>query len=242
MTARSTARALAHQHLSHGDPLGWFEALYASASANPAAIPWADLKPNPNVVSWLDVRPVPKGRRALKIGCGLGDDAEELARRGFDVTAFDVSPTAIDWCKRRFPATAVRYVVADLLAAPAAWDGAFDFVLESYTLQVLPPDLRPPAVRSLRRFLAPAGELLLICRGRGAGDGPGQMPWPLTREELDSCAAEAGLCERSFDDFFDGEVPPVRRFRAVYQSAGDGAARRPPERATPSPPWGRAQG
>ena len=33
----------------------------------------------------------------LRIRPGLGDDAEELVRRGFDVTAFDISDTAIQW-------------------------------------------------------------------------------------------------------------------------------------------------
>ena len=41
------------------------------------------------------------------------------------------------------------------------------------------------------------------------------MPWPLMRRELDEFAA-AGLREKSFEDFFDKESPPVRRFRATY--------------------------
>ena len=217
MNPRTTARSLAQAHLSRGDALGWFEALYASAANDASAIPWADLKPNRNVTTWLDARPPPARGRAMVVGCGLGDDAEDLARRGFDVTAFDVATSAIDWCRQRFPRSPVRYTVADLLAPPAAWDGAFDFVLESYTLQVLPPDLRPPAMRSLVRFLAPAGELLLVCRGRDPGEPPGQMPWPLTREELTQWTVAAGLKEQSFEDYLDGEQLPVRRLRAVFR-------------------------
>src|SRR5687767_2842505 len=105
MPDRSSARALAQQHLSKNDPLGWFEPLYAGANDDPGAVPWADMRPNPNLVDWLDAHSLPlsPGRAALVVGCGLGDDAEELARRGFRVTAFDISATAIGWCRRRFP-------------------------------------------------------------------------------------------------------------------------------------------
>ena len=222
MPDRSPARVLAQKHLARGDPLGWFEPLYAGAGADPAAVPWADLRPNPNLVEWLDARPSPSGRTALVVGCGLGDDAEELARRGLRVAAFDISPTAIAWCNRRFPGSPVRYAVADLLSPPAEWTRAFDFVFESYTLQVLPPDLRLAATQSLSRFLAPGGALLLICRGRDPTDPPGEMPWPLTRPELEESARAAGLVEESFEDFVDAETPPVRRFRVVYR-AGDSA-------------------
>jgi SAM-dependent methyltransferase len=220
MPDRTNARALAQRHLAARDPLGWFEPLYSSATNDPTVIPWADLKPNPNLLTWLEAHPLPAQSRALKVGCGLGDDAEELARRGLRVTAFDIAPTAIAWCKRRFPGSRVEYVVADLLNPAPAWNRAFDFVLESYTLQVLPPALRAKAVRSLEGFLAEAAELLLVCRAREPDEPEGQMPWPLTRNELAGLARAAGLAERVFEDFHDNQRPPVRRFRCVYRRAG----------------------
>jgi len=62
------------------------------------------------------------------VGCGLGDDAEALAQQGFQVTAFDISPTAIAWCEKRFPDSQVKYQVADLFALDPAWHHKFDFV------------------------------------------------------------------------------------------------------------------
>jgi SAM-dependent methyltransferase len=215
--ARRKAGDLARESLAQNDPVGWFEKLYAQADGDTGAISWADLAPNPNLLAWLDREQVEGGgRRALKIGCGLGDDAEELARRGFLVTAFDVSQTAIDWCLERFPTTTVRYVVHDLLAPRSEWECAFDFVLESYTLQVLPPDVRAEAIPHVARFVAPGGDLLVIARGRETTDPPGIMPWPLLREEL-AGFTRAGLEERSFEDFLDAETPPVRRFRVYYR-------------------------
>jgi SAM-dependent methyltransferase len=215
--ARRNAGNLARVSLAAGDPTGWFEKLYTQADGDTGAISWADLAPNPNLLAWLDrERVAGNGRRALKIGCGLGDDAEELSRRGFLVTAFDVSHTAIDWCRARFPTSTVRYVVHDLLAARPEWDRSFDFVLESYTLQVLPSEVRAAAIPNVARYVAPGGELVVIARGRGPHDPPGTMPWPLVRDEL-AGFTRAGLEEVDFEDFLDAETPPVRRFRVHYR-------------------------
>lgn len=212
---RATARDIAHKHLSAGDPLGWFEYLYAQAGEDTSIIPWADLTPNPNLIAWLDRQATPVSGSALKVGCGLGDDAEELARRGFATTAFDISESAVTQSRARFPNSPVEYVVADLFCAPAEWRGRFDFVLESYTLQVLPPDLRSEAIRCIASFVAPGGTLLVIARGRETAEPQGKMPWPLTKGEL-SLFSTHGLKQMAFDDYVDNEDPPVRRFRVTY--------------------------
>jgi SAM-dependent methyltransferase len=162
----------------------------------------------------------PTPRRALASGCGRGDGAEELARRGFEVVAFDVSASAIDEARRRFPRSRVDYRVADLLRLPADFAGAFDLVVECYTLQVLPPAARREAAAALRRLPRAGGSLLVVARGREPTEPPGQMPWPLTRAELEAIAAP-GLALTRFEDFLDDEDPPVRRFRALFRRAGD---------------------
>ncbi len=214
---RSTAREIARHHLKHRDSMGWFEVLYATAQGGASIIPWADLTPNPNLLAWLEQNNVQgQGKRALKVGCGLGDDAEELESRGFDTTAFDISSTAIDWCRRRFPTSSVHYVTADLFMSPNDWLDKFDFVLESYTLQVLPSKLRRKAIAQIVRFVKPGGTLLVISRGREPSDPEGKMPWPLTKQDLDLFKSH-GLKEITFEDYMDEEKPPVRRFRVIYR-------------------------
>jgi len=111
-----------------------FEELYAKAGENLEAVPRALLAAHPAVLSWLDRQPRPGGEAALVIGCGYGDDAEELCGCGFRVTAFDIAPTAIRRCRERFPGSEVEYRVADLFAVPAEWHPGFDLVVEIRTL------------------------------------------------------------------------------------------------------------
>jgi 2-polyprenyl-3-methyl-5-hydroxy-6-metoxy-1,4-benzoquinol methylase len=214
---RARARELAAQFIRSGDPTGWLEQLYREHEQGLKVVPWADLGTNPNLVEFFERHPIEAaGKTALTIGCGFGDDAEQLAAWGFETTAFDVAPSAISAAKQRFPGSRVDYVTAELLAPPVEWQGRFDFVLESYTLQVLPPVLRPRAILSVAGFVKISGMILLIARGRDEHEAEGQMPWPLTRRELD-LFKEAGLHEESFEDYLDKESPAVRRFRAVFK-------------------------
>ena len=213
---RTRAQQLAREFLKKGDAIGWFEELYAQASETEQCVPWVDRVVNPHLASWLARQRLSgTGKTALVVGCGLGDDAEELARVGFHVVAFDVSPTAIMQCKERFLESAVHYCAVDLFSCPVTWVESFDFVFEAYTLQVLPARLREEAAGQIARCVAPAGTLLAIARGRDPSDDPGAMPWPLTRDEL-SYFNKSGLDAVNFEDFFDNEAPPVRRFRVEY--------------------------
>jgi SAM-dependent methyltransferase len=163
MPDRTRARELAAEFNAKGDPLGWFDALYREAESGATEIPWADLVPNPNLLDFWKLHPQEtRNKSALIIGSGLGDDAEQLAAWGFHTTAFDISATAITITRKRFPATKVQYVAADLLAPPESWSANFDFVVESYTLQSLPPDLRSQAIPKIAEFLKPGGMLLEV--------------------------------------------------------------------------------
>src|SRR5436190_20347535 len=159
--SRELVQKLASESLRRGDPTGWFEQLYAQATGNSDVIPWARLLPNSNLLQWLNRNRIEtRPRRAMVVGCGLGDDAEELAHRGFHVTAFDISAAAIDWARRRFADSSVKYTVADLFKLPQEWMHKFDLVVEIYTIQALPLDVRKRALQCLASLVAPGGELL----------------------------------------------------------------------------------
>jgi SAM-dependent methyltransferase len=211
--ANIRARRLSIDAIARGEATGWFEPLYAAAQGNPEKVPWADEQPNRWMVEWLDLQPVSAhGASAVVVGCGIGDDAEELARRGYEVTAFDVSETAIEWARRRFPDTSVVYRVGDLFQLPASMVAGFDFVFEAYTVQALPESVRPVAVDAVASLVAPGGSLLVVTRGRDRDEHPEGPPWPLSREDLKGFEL-AGLLEDSFDQVMDGEI---KRWRVHY--------------------------
>jgi hypothetical protein len=199
------------------DPTGWFERLYVRADAGEAVVPWARDEPNRFVVAWAQARGLTgRGRRALVVGSGLGDDAEYVAGLGFDTVAFDIAPTAIAATRRRFPDTRVDYVVADLLDPPAAWRGAFDLVLESITVQALPPSLHATAIAAVAGMVAPGGTLLVLSGARDEADEVDGPPWPLTRAEIDAFA-DGGLRPVQVEDLRDASAPGLRRWRAEYE-------------------------
>jgi len=216
--ARLRARELAATAAAEGDGTGWFEKLYSEAEAGVSTVPWADGTANPHLEKWLGDTGPGAGRSALVVGCGLGYDAELLARRGFAVTAFDVAPTAVAAARRANPGSPVTYVTADLLRLPAEWSGAFDLVVEIYTLQPLYGETRARAIAAVHEPVAPGGTLLVIARATNEEDpvrDPAQMPWALTRREL--AAAGGPLRTHEIEQFTDNENPPKLRWIAEFR-------------------------
>lgn len=169
-------------------PTNWFEPLYAESNTNGEGVPWANMETHPSFASWLNQHPLEgDGKLALVVGCGMGDDAIELESLGFQVTAFDVSETAIKLCKERFPLSKVNFLHADLLTNQSQWRRKFDFVLEIYTVQALPPKYEKGLIQSISGFVAVEGRILVIAEvgheERSFENGP---PWVLTPKHIDS--------------------------------------------------------
>ncbi len=214
---RARARELAAEFQDRGDTLGWFEAFYKEASGDNGNIPWADLEPNHYFTKWAEERKLQgDGRKALVVGCGLGDDAEYLSELGFHVTAFDISPTAIEWAKKLYGNAGIRFSVADLFDPPTEWLGAFDLVLEIYTIQPLPLEMRPQVIDAIAAFVKANGTLVVVTRGREDNEEPEQMPWPLSRRDL-SRFIESGLQERGFTVMPSLDEDEPDRFIVEYQ-------------------------
>ena len=181
--------------VEEGRPVDWFETLYAGSSTDGEGVPWANMTTHPSFADWLSKNPLDgKGKSALVVGCGMGDDAVELESLGFQVTAFDVSVSAVKFCKQRFPDSKVNFVQADLLQPQAQWHQDFDFVLEIFTIQALPPKYEEEVIGSIAGFAAPEGQLLVIAEvsaeERSFENGP---PWVLTPDHIDAFVA---LCYR----------------------------------------------
>ena len=223
---RERTRQLAAEFNERGDPLGWFDALYKESGGDVEKIPWADMAPNRFFKAWAESTGLKgNGRNALVVGCGLGDDAKFLHDLGFKVTGFDISPTAIEWARKVYGDAGIRFETADLFDPPREWvtsgrnppadaDG-FDFVLEIYTIQPLPMELRPKVIDSIAAFVAPGGRLVVVTRGRENDEEIGEVPWPLSKRDL-SRFEENGLREVGFQDLWDDE-DEQRRFIVEYE-------------------------
>lgn len=216
---RARARELAAEFTERGDMLGWFEAFYKEAGGDNEQIPWADLEPNKFFRIWAeDVGLKGEGRKALVVGCGLGDDAKYLDDLGFKVTGFDISPTAIEWAKKLHKDTDIEFEIMDLFQPLRGWLGNFDFVLEIYTIQPLPMDMRERVIDSIAGFVAPDGEIVVVTRGREDDAEPDQLPWPLSRRDLSRFETH-GLTQTDFRIIDGDEDPPIPRFVVQYKKA-----------------------
>lgn len=214
------ADALRSRFQDADQPFGWFDACYREADGDPVLLPWGHEVARPELVEWVERLPAERRKgRALDIACGLGDNAALLAGAGFEVTAFDISETAVRWASGRFPDLNINWRAGDLLALPDEWRGAFDLVNETYTLQALRPPFRERAIAGLGGLVAPGGRLLIIARGRHRQEPEDPPPWPLLRGELD-VLAKSGLKEVTFEDFLaDRKGRQVRHFRVEYVRA-----------------------
>ena len=215
---RARGRELAAEFAERGDNVGWFEAFYAEAAGDNQQIPWADLEPNAYFRRWAeDVNLTGNGRKALVVGCGLGDDARYLHDLGFKVSAFDISPTAIEWAKRLHAETDIKFEAMDLFEPFRGWLGAFEFVLEVYTIQPLPMELRERVIDSIAGFVADDGELVVVTRAREDDAEPVQLPWPLSRKDLSRFEAN-GFQQLDFR-VMDGVDDDMQRFVVRYAKA-----------------------
>ncbi|MGH3425483.1 MAG: PfkB family carbohydrate kinase, partial [Nocardioidaceae bacterium] len=125
---------------------------------------------NPNGVLVTEASGLPPGH-ALDVGCGEGADAVWLARRGWRVTAVDISPTALQRAAAGADLTdRVEWTHADLITTPPQ-PGAFDLVSVQYFPLPHQPD--HAALRGLLGAVAPGGTLLFV--GHDLADLPARV-------------------------------------------------------------------
>ncbi len=102
--------------------------------------------------------------RALDLGCGRGQYAPELARRGWEVVGVDYVPQAIDAANRKGIAGA-RFVVGDVTDLEAAGLGTFDFFFDVGCFQGLSPEQRLAEGRGVSALAVPGATLLMLAFG-----------------------------------------------------------------------------
>jgi SAM-dependent methyltransferase len=138
----------------------------------------------------------------LDLACGEGRNAIWLAERGWEMTAVDFSPVAIE--RGRGHSTEVDFVVVDVLT----WqpDRRYDLVLVAYLHLVL-ADFEP-LIRRAATWLRPGGELFMVGHDRtNIEHGVGGPQYPEVLWEVEEILpwlegldiVEAGVVEREVE-------------------------------------------
>jgi SAM-dependent methyltransferase len=150
-------------------------------TADSGGPPWEIGGPQPALAKVLDDGV--KGPKVLDIGCGTGDLAIALARRGYEVTAIDISRVAIDKARAKAAGEGltVGFEVQDAtaLSLPSA---PFDTVFDSGLLHSLNRRSRGDVddyLAQLPGLAAPGASVFVLAVSLEATEG-----WGLTEEFL----------------------------------------------------------
>ncbi|MBX7103124.1 MAG: class I SAM-dependent methyltransferase [Gemmataceae bacterium] len=138
----------------------------------------------------------------LDTGCGTGDLALEMARRGLTVTGIDCAPTAIARAsvKAAEADMPVAFLVHDALRLPDL-NSRFDCAVDCGLFHVFNDKDRVRYVTGLHKVLNPGGRLALICfSDREVRDGgPRRISEAVLRESFSSGWEIATLEPARFD-------------------------------------------
>jgi len=142
------------------------EAIYGGQIGPVDQIPWNHAEPPPPLVELVDSGRVAPGR-AIDLGCGAGNYAVYLARRGFAMTGVDISVHAIELAREtaRRQAVECRFVVADLLGEPdvEVIGRDYEFAYDWELLHHIYPRQRPQYVANVSRLLKPGALYFSAC-------------------------------------------------------------------------------
>jgi SAM-dependent methyltransferase len=152
--------------------------------------PWDTGRPSAELIRVLaewDIRPC----RVLELGCGTGVNAVYLAQHGFDVTACDVAPRAIEAAKSRADAAGVKVslFVADVLELPDLGD--FPLVFDRGLYHAVRRENLEGFLKTLARVTRP-GSLYLTLAGN-ANDPQAAEPGPPRVRAQELCSELEGL-------------------------------------------------
>jgi cyclopropane fatty-acyl-phospholipid synthase-like methyltransferase len=146
------------------------------------ALPWSVARLDADIAAWVDALKLPLGARVLDLGSGPGTAAIHFARQGFDVTATDISSTALAQAQERAGPLGQRihWVAGDVFEVRI--DGPFDLALDRGLFHVFPDELRAPYAERVAGWVKMRGRLLLktFSELEPAGYGPRRV----TRAEV----------------------------------------------------------
>ncbi len=123
---------------------------------------WDKGVPSSHLIALVESGQVKPGR-AVVLGCGTGTNAIYLAEKGFEVTAIDVAPTALNLAeeKARVENVKVRWLLADVLAPPAGL-APFDFAFDRGCYHHVRSSNAREYVEAAKQWSRPGTQILIL--------------------------------------------------------------------------------
>ena len=119
--------------------------------------------------------------RVLIPGCGSGYEVQAFHAAGYDVSAIDFSPAAVEQARRVLGSLAERVFLGDFFTYD--FGQRFDLIYERTFLCSMTPSRWPEYVNRMADLLSPGGKLIgVFLYGQRSSSGP---PFPLTEPEAE---------------------------------------------------------
>ena len=146
-----------------------------------AKMPWYEKDLDHDLENQIISGNFSKGR-FLDLGTGPGTQAIQLSKRGFDVTATDLSENAIDMAKKQ--SNKVNFVTDDFLNSKLP-DDEFDYIFDRGCFHVFDRSQRPKYVEQIKRILKNNGKLFLKCMSIDEKNLPDdEMPHKFSKQNI----------------------------------------------------------
>ena len=127
---------------------------------------WASDEPSRVVYQVMEQYGITGAHRILEIGCGEGRDAIHLLKDGYSLTATDISPEAIRYCRERWPEYGENFRILDCIGGEL--EEKFDFIYGVAVIHMLVEDAdRAAFYRFIREHLKKDGVALVCTMGDG---------------------------------------------------------------------------
>jgi ubiquinone/menaquinone biosynthesis C-methylase UbiE len=169
--------------------------------------PWDTGRPSTELARVLDTGVIPAGR-TLELGCGSGTNAVYLAKRGFTVTAVDLSSLALEQASQRAKQAGVEvtWVEGDVTKLPDLGP-PFDFVFDRGCYHGVRRSNLAGFLETLRRVTGSGSKYLVLAGNANEPHevGPPQVHEHELRQELGGLFTFDDLREFRFDE--NGDVP-----------------------------------